>query len=163
MITFLRVLVLVFVLIVILLLLSDLLLFLVKPVVDLPRHFVLGVVENEVGLSDRSFHPADPLEMPPVVNMVLFVSYEGVLVVHKLLKLLLVSVVVIISLKLNVLVLNVLMLYNPLLDLLPVVLFGVSLLDLPFLLFLGLFDDGLFDKLKMVVYDISNRHDPFFL
>lgn len=99
--------------------------------------------------------------MPSVVYMLLLISNQGVLVVHKLLKLLLIRIVVIVPLELDILVLHVLVLNNSLLDLLPIVLFGISFLDLPLLLFFGLLDDGLFDKFKMVVYNISNGHYSF--
>ena len=57
-----------------------LLLLIGKSKIDLPSHLELWVVEDEVGLRDGALHPARPLDVSPVVNVLLVSLDESVLV-----------------------------------------------------------------------------------
>jgi len=127
--------------------------------VDLSGYLEFGIVEDEVRLCDGTLHPACSLYVSSVADVLLVCLDESILVVSELLELLRVGVVVEIV-KLEIRILRELVLDDPLVDLLPVVLFRKGLLDISVSLLLSLRQNRWLYHLEVPINNLLDVVDP---
>jgi len=127
--------------------------------VDLSGYLEFGIVEDKVRLCDGTLHPACSLYVSSVADVLLVCLDESILVVSELLQLPLVGVVVEIV-KLEIRILRELVLDDPLVDLLPVVLFRKGLLDISVSLLLSLRQNRWLYHLEVPINNLLDVVDP---